>query len=295
MIIPPSFFIVGAPKAGTTALHAYLAAHPQVCMSKVKEPNFFSYDAIAKQKLYYQHKSTTNLNAYLNLFECDKQAKISGEGSVSYLFYECVAEKIKAFNADAKIIISLRNPVARAVSHYQMDFSLGLVPFSFDQIVSNGANHPKSGIYFQQYILLSDYLPQIERYLNVYTQKDVLFILHEELTKNPTSVLEKLSNFLDIHYSPEYTSLEQVNVSGASSNSVIRSLYKSSNFRSISNAVIPKRIKNYLRNSLFSKDSLPVPNAETLAILRERFQKEKSKLEQITGLNLKDWKLEEGV
>jgi hypothetical protein len=52
----PNFFIVGAPKAGTTSLYYYLQRHPEVFMSTIKEPNFFAYDETVKQNLYHKEK-----------------------------------------------------------------------------------------------------------------------------------------------------------------------------------------------------------------------------------------------
>ncbi|MBK9318289.1 MAG: sulfotransferase [Bacteroidetes bacterium] len=72
MRMKPDFFIIGSPKAGTTALYAYLAAHPQVCMSTDKEPNYFSGDQIAAQGLYYKKKNPKTLEEYLQLFNPQK-------------------------------------------------------------------------------------------------------------------------------------------------------------------------------------------------------------------------------
>ena len=82
------FFIVGAPKAGTTALHAHLAKHPQVCMSSDKEPNYFSFEEIEEQQLYYHKENVKSESDYNSLFECEESAKLRGEASVSYLYHK---------------------------------------------------------------------------------------------------------------------------------------------------------------------------------------------------------------
>src|SRR5882672_7527464 len=98
----PNFFIVGAPKAGTTSLYFYLQRHPEVFMSPVKEPNFFSYDETIKQNLYHKEKGVGKLEDYRKLFSsANGHHKAIGEASVSYLFYPSVAEKIKKFSPDA--------------------------------------------------------------------------------------------------------------------------------------------------------------------------------------------------
>ena len=121
----PSFFIVGAPKAGTTSLYHYLEEHPEVYMSPIKETNFFSSKQMQEQELYYDATPIQSKNQYLELFKDVSQEKQVGEASVSYLYYTGVAKKILEFNPKAKIVIMLRNPVERAFSHYLMDKRLG--------------------------------------------------------------------------------------------------------------------------------------------------------------------------
>ena len=128
------FFIVGAPKAGTTSLYYYLNEHPEIVMSTQKETDFFSDESLQKQRLYYGKNRIETIEKYHALFR-QKQDKIYGEASVSYLFYEDVPKKIKTYNPKAKIIIMLRNPTDRAFSHYLMDYRLGLLSTSLDRII----------------------------------------------------------------------------------------------------------------------------------------------------------------
>ena len=131
------FFIVGAPKAGTTSLYHYLNEHPQVEMSLQKEPDYFSEAAIQEQGIYYGKNRIDTEEKYNTLFNTQKKDVIFGEGSVSYLFYPTVAQDIKAYNSMAKIIIMLRNPIDRAFSHYLMDFRLGLLSDRFKDVFNN--------------------------------------------------------------------------------------------------------------------------------------------------------------
>src|SRR5689334_14600377 len=103
----PNFFIVGAPKAGTTSLYHYLKQHPEVYMSPVKEPNYFSYEETVKQNLYHKEKGVGTFEEYSKLFaSANGRHKAIGEASVSYLFYASVPEKIKKAVPHAKIVIS---------------------------------------------------------------------------------------------------------------------------------------------------------------------------------------------
>jgi hypothetical protein len=290
-LLRPSFFIAGAPKAGTSALHSFLSAHPQVCMSRVKEPNYFSHDAIAKQKLYYESEDVTSLNEYLQLFNCSDTAVIAGEGSVSYLFYPEVAQRIFDFNPDSKIIISLRQPVSRAFSHYQMDYSLGLVNADFDVILENGAGHPLTGIYYQQYVQLGDYSSQIKRYLDVFPAKQVFILLYEELAGDPELILRELSSFLGISNDAGTGNLEKVNVTAAAKNSVIRKLYSSPAMRKFSNTLLSSGMKSKLREKLFSKESLPVLSSYAAGKLRMHYKKDLPALQELTSRDFSLWQI----
>ena len=287
--IKVDFFIVGAPKAGTTALHAHLNKHPQVCMSSDKEPNFFSYAEIEKQQLYYNKINIKTESEYLALFKCNETAKIRGEASVSYLYYTAVPEKIKAYNPNAKIIISLRRPVQRAFSHYQMDYSLGLVTLSIEEIFNNGNDHPITGNYFQQYFLLSAYTEQIKRYFDAFDSNKILILLHEDLIQHPEKTLEKVFSFLTISNSNTNVIMEQQNVTGAGKNIIIRNLYKNQKVRRVLATLLNEDIRNKIKSNLFSKNNLPTLSKNFEVELNEYYRPGLEQLKSITGLSIDHW------
>jgi len=289
MNMKPSFFIVGAPKAGTTALHAFLDKHPEVCMSSDKEPNYFSHEEIEKQNLYYKKANATSEEQYLKLFQADFKNKISGEASVSYLFYPQVASKIKNYQPDAKIIISLRQPVKRAFSHYQMDYSLGLVKFDFETIFRNGIDHPQTKNYYQQYFLLSDYFPQVARYQSNFPSQQILIILHEELINDTQKSIKRLCEFLEIHYENEYSSIEQQNVTTGAKNKFIRSLYQNQYLRKVLSLAASDRIKNKLKEKFFAKGQLPGLDSNFEKELNQFYKNGIELLKKNTTLNIDSW------
>ena len=286
----PSIFIVGAPKAGTTALHAFLDQHPQVVMSSDKEPNYFSWQEIEAQGLYYQKKNIKDKESYLALFSQKQGAILSGEASVSYLFYPECADRIHSFNPNAKIIISLREPVARALSHYQMDYSLGLVRHSLEDIWYNGKEHPKTKLFYQQYFLLSDYLPQVKRYLDVFPQQQIHFLLHEELNMNRELQLQNMCEFLGITAGHSTPDIEQKNVTLAGKNKLVALLYANESIRKAMSALFNEKRKNQLRGLFFSKSALPGLNNELKNTISNVYSESFPELSRLTGLNLAIWK-----
>ncbi len=113
----PNLFIIGAPKGGTTSLHAYLRQHPQIFLSQPKEPNHFAY---ADGNPYgWPHSSPYwDRHAYLSLFQGSGKAKIVGEASTCYCLMPHVPTALYRHNPDAKILAILREPVQRAWSMY---------------------------------------------------------------------------------------------------------------------------------------------------------------------------------
>ncbi len=283
------FFIVGAPKAGTTALHAHLAKHPQVCMSSDKEPNYFSFEEIEEQQLYYHKENVKSESDYNSLFECEESAKLRGEASVSYLFYKEVPQRIKSYNPDAKIIISLRQPVQRAYSHFQMDYSLGLVNVSFEEIYRNGPNHPATGNYFQQYFLLSDYADQVERYQRQFPHQQICILLHEDLIRDPDKTMKKVFHFLGIEKEIGPIELETQNVSGAGKNVLIRILYQNKYFRKVSSYLFSENIRNKIKSKLFSKENIPSLKDHLAVELQHYYHAGLVKLKEQTGLSIDHW------
>ncbi len=114
----PNFFIIGAPKCGTTALSAYLHSHPQIFISAPKEPHFFATDLPG-------YKSKRTFERYLTLFNDNKQHyQRSGEASVYYLYSREAVENIFSFNNQARLIVMLRNPIQLVHSlHSQLLYS----------------------------------------------------------------------------------------------------------------------------------------------------------------------------
>src|SRR6266545_5937438 len=101
----PDFFIVGAPKCGTTALNDYLKDHPEIFISARKELHFFGSD------LVFRGPRRITEQEYLSFFAPARHEKRLGEASVWYLYSQQAAAEIKAFSPAARIIIMLRNPV----------------------------------------------------------------------------------------------------------------------------------------------------------------------------------------
>lgn len=281
----PNFFIVGAPKAGTTTLHGWLQAHPQVFLPDLKEPDFFTWREIEAQNLYYGATNTVKTEAdYLALFSGAGQANAIGEASVSYLWYPQTAEKIRAFNPQARILILLRHPSARAISHYKMDERLGFVSTSLEDIFYQRTGHAQQANYFQQYIELGNYSQQIERYFNAFGRENVLVMLPDGGLETE---LARILHFLGVAEMPELGQQEKRNEGGAPTSSIVRKLYKSAPVRQAVSALVPGAAKRAIRGKLFSREAEATVSPALKAALDTYYAPELERLSQL--LNQPCW------
>ena len=282
------FFIVGAPKAGTTSLYHYLSEHPQVEMSSQKEPDYFSDKAIHEQGMYYAKNRINTLDKYESLF-VQKESVVYGEASVSYLFYENVAEDIKKYNPNAKIIIMLRNPIERAFSHYLMDYRLGLISDSFENVLAKISKHKNAHLFYQQYIEVSKYAKQIQRYLDFFKKENILFIDYEDFKKNVSKTVDQVYNFLNI--STEFVAdiNTKHNTFIMPKNKIIRLIYSFVFLRKILTFLFPVYLVKNIRVLLFKSDKKPELLKETRSLLSIIFNDDIKKMEEVLAKNYSKW------
>lgn len=286
----PNFFIVGAPKAGTTSLYFYLKRHPEVFMSPIKEPNFFSYDETVRQNLYHKEKGVGSFDEYTKLFEqANGHHKAIGEASVSYLFYPSVPGKIKELIPDAKIIMSLRDPVDRAYSHYFMEHKLGYVHTSIENIISKKSKHRNAHLWYQQYIELGLYTEQVKRYLDVFGKDNVRIFIYDELAEDMEGMILNVFDFLDIDktYIPELEG--KYNTYSTPRNQLIRLMYAQKNLRTLARKIMPQERIDWVKNFFLTRKMKTPRRDETVAQLREFYKPDIMKLEKLLNKNLSRW------
>lgn len=257
-------------------------------MSSVKEPNFFSYPELEKQKLYYKDDSVKNEQEYLKLFNHNNaQAKAIGEASVSYLFYSGTAVRIKSFQPEAKIIVMLRNPFDRAWSHYLMDYKLNYVRDSFDNIATKRVNGHRNNQHFQQYIELGLYHRQLKNYIDVFGKEKLYIGLYDELKNNTQKVYDEICSFLNIDKKtlPEASAYNSAEMPR---NGLIKSLYASDNIRRGLKKMLGGEQSRKIKSLLFKKPEMQAQE-ETRIQLKNLFAEDLRKTESLTGLNLKAW------
>ena len=282
------FFIVGAPKAGTTSLYSYLNRHPEIEMSTIKEPDYFSNEFIEEQSLYYKKESVRSLKKYHSLYS-DIKNLVRGEASVSYLFYEKVPKKIFKYNSSSKIIIMLRNPIDRAFSHYLMDYRLGLVSESFEDIVKKKSNHKYAKLFYQQYIQVGEYANQLKRYLNVFNSENILLIDYDDFKKDVAGVVNKTYLFLGVNDDFQPNLNKKHNAYSMPKNRIIRYIYSFVPLRNLLALIFTKEIIKSIRNLLFKSDKKLIMQVETINFLKKHFEKDVNELSELLNKDYTKW------
>ena len=285
----PNFFIVGAPKCGTTSLSSYLQQHPDIFMCPIKEPNYFSFEDIEKQQLYYRFVHTRSLKEYEALFSGVENEKAIGEASVSYLYYPSVPQKIKNIVPEAKAVILLRNPVDRAFSHYLMDVRLGYVNISFDDIVARKSSHRMIDLYYQQYVSLGLYYDQVKRYYDIFGREKVAVIIFDDLKSNPVAVIKSLFSFLGVDDSYEPDASQKKNEFFMPNNKLIRILYRNYATRSVAKALLTKSVADWAKNNFFSRMKKPTLNDTARYLLSDIYRMDIERLEHLLSADLHAW------
>lgn len=206
------FFILGAAKAGTTSLHAWLDQHPAVQMSDPKEPFFF--EAEFENGLAYYHAT---------YFRGADGQRLLGDARHRNLYFPYVPARIHALCPEARLIAVLRNPVDRAYAHWWHWYRLGREALPFRAAIEADEARIRAGqtvstpVEIVEYSRVLDpdgmgpyrtyldsgyYAEQLERYLGQFSRDRLKIILFEDLIADPRRVLIDTCGFLGIDPAP---------------------------------------------------------------------------------------------
>ncbi len=201
----PNFLIIGAAKAGTTALHEYLQQHPQIYMTPTKETNFFAFEG---EEINFQGTgdealkefSITDLDTYRAQFTGISTELAIGEACPSYLYYPQAAGKIKTYIPDVRLIVILRNPVDRAYANFlhtvrddrepHTDFALALQDEA-RRIANNWE-------WFWHYVQVGFYGNQLKHYYEIFAPSQIKVYLYEDLKENAIALLQDIFRWLEV-------------------------------------------------------------------------------------------------
>ena len=197
----PNFFLVGAPKCGTTALHVYLGCHPDVFMGTAKENNHFATDLLPPDDRFRSRK------AFLALFRGARDERAIGDSSVFHLFSRDAARNIREFEPRARILVLLRDPVDWLASyHAQMLYNGDETLCDLEQALAaetqrrSGRGLP-GNLRFAERLYYSEigrFAEQVRRYFDTFGRESVHVAIHDDLVRDPAHAYRATLDFLGI-------------------------------------------------------------------------------------------------
>ena len=194
--------IAGAQKCGTTALAHYLSQHPEIAVSSPKEVHLFDAPEYSIDSTREQMDGR-----YLPHFSHDAGAVIRGEATPIYMFLPEVARELKRYNPEPKLIVLLRDPVERAISHYYMEKNrdkehrplwLALLSEGFSLRRCRDARHPDSAMRRHSYRRRGLYSLQLRNLYRFFDEDRILVVRTRDLLQRHDAVLRRVFAFLGV-------------------------------------------------------------------------------------------------
>jgi hypothetical protein len=197
----PDFFIVGAPKCGTTAMAEYLSRHPDIFMAR-KEMHYFGRDLRWGSQIFRRQP-----REYWREFAARNGQARAGEASVWYLYSSYAAAEIKAHSPRARIIIMVREPAEMLHSLYaqfRLDGNEHLPTFAAALAAEpdrQAGRRCTRNTYFRQGLLYHEvarFTRQIQRYFEVFGRERVQVVLYDDFAADTAAVYRRMLDFLEV-------------------------------------------------------------------------------------------------
>jgi len=298
----PDFLVIGAPKAGTTALHTALAGHPDLYMSPIKEPKFFLTDGPPPTRggpgdalTYREH--VWKREEYEALFEPAPAGTPRGESTPLYLHDRDAMRRIREMIPAARLIVIIRDPVERAHSNWTHLWSAGLEPVGdFVRACAEEDRRIADGwASFWHYIGLGRYGEQLAHVFTLFPREQVHVIRYRQLVDDPVQTLDGICDFLgvppgvitevprqNVTAHPEATrahrAVAQLLRAGAAAGRFLPSATADT---------VTGRLERFLQRS--SRERQPLSWQQRQALI-PRFEADLELLERVLGADFSDWR-----
>jgi hypothetical protein len=291
--------VIGAAKSGTTALHHYLKQHPEIFLSKVKEPRFFAFEG---QKLdfcgpgdsQYQKQIFANFDDYCDLFETVRHEKAIGEISPLYLSQPGTARRIAKRLPNAKLIAILRHPAERAYSQFLMHRRDGNEPLKdFAKALEAEEQRQRDNwlpIWF--YRQRGFYFQQLSSFYNHVPPDQIRVFLYDDFVKTPINIIRDICQFLgvnpdfspDMSYRPNVSQMPRFRL-------VNKILLQPHPIKSALEKFLPLTFRDRVRNRLLeinSAQTAPLPEKIRRQLIAD-YEPDILQLQKLIGRDLSPW------
>jgi hypothetical protein len=219
----PTFLVVGAPRCGTTSLHYYLQQHPQICMSSIKEPNYFLFDEdgepfIAEPAII--RKSVRTLPEYTQLFRRSPEQQAVGEISPLYLSVRQAPDRILATCGQIPVVALVRSPADRAWSHFLHAFPEhgddATAAFAEMVRAEMAGGHADDESYRTRthLVRVGLYAEQVQRHRDAFGDDRVLVLLMDDLDDATDATLARICEHVGVDAGHRFEASQKFNLSG---------------------------------------------------------------------------------
>lgn len=287
------FFVIGAQKAGTTALFRYLRKHPEIYMPPEKEIPYFS-EKIRNNMNWREYRKK-----YLVTSEAGKV--VVGTASPQYLADKAVAKRIADTVPEAKIICLVRDPIERAVSHYKMSRRRGIEERTISQVVTEQLDESKldemRNISYENLgneggkeccVVWGEYARLLQPYFENFPRENVLILFSDELKNKRADTLHGVLEFLGVESSwlPDNLQSEYHKGGTRPRFALLDMLSRMKLIRLVLKLLLSERMRDQLRILYLtlsaSEDEIEIPD-EVYERLRQHYHADLAYVETLTG------------
>jgi hypothetical protein len=300
----PDFFLLGAPKAGTTALHAALAQHPQLFLSAVKEPKFYLCDGCPPRGFGQRGPGDAHSarewiwqrSRYEALFADAPAGLLRGESTPFYLYDRTAQRRIQADVPHAKMLVVLRDPIDRAYSNWMHLWSDGLEPISdFESAWQAEDQRFDAGwAPFWHYRRLGLYGEQLRNLIGLFGSDQVHVLRYRDLVETPREALDAVCTFLGISTgaieSPPRENSRPYVAPSARTALLARTVRVGAAAGAYAPPQVWRRVSRPLLNRLQNGDARrPTLDPQLRLKLVEAYREDNALLGDLTGRSFADW------
>ena len=200
-----SFLICGVQKAGTSALDRYLRQHPQLFLPDEKELHFFDNETLSWPD--------PDLEDLHNHFSQATPPQLCGEATPITMYWDAAPERVWRYNPAMKLVVLLRDPVARAYSHWAMETERQAESLSFGDAIAQEATRAAACRPLQDrvhsYTDRGFYCSQIRRLWRLFGEANVLVLRQSWLQSEPQACLNRICLHLGVEPMPPVTPLQE--------------------------------------------------------------------------------------
>jgi Sulfotransferase family len=301
------FFIVGAPKAATTWLASALDTHGQIHLSPVKEPHFFAPPQESHPKattatdrdVWKQLQQRRSIHMgwirdaanYERLLTGPAGTLAAGEATVAYLHSETAPRAIAESYPRARVIIVIREPIARALSHLRMDIVEGFAPDAAEELLRKELRVALEGNSAStRYVSRSLYAGAIERYWRYFGRSQVLILRFEDLQRSPGDALREVAAFLRVDPEGFRLGVEAARNEALSLRWPLLNYWlATSGVKDLIRRSVPEGLLARGKLLFYRPPARIELSASVLCELKAYFAADIAEVERLTGLELSDW------